>query len=164
MIGVLDLHGNSFPIPSHKVHRVSDIRTQLYQKYNIANVTLFWKQTLLTDEMEIDPELRDGSVPIAAVPQTELITLAQTLGTKCELGVESFSAERFSHFWFTPGTAVRESSESDDEPIEAEDDFLGPLQTEEELDQDILDDDLETVFRMLMPFGLSLPFVIVRRL
>jgi hypothetical protein len=167
MIGVLDLHGNSYPIPSYQVHRIGDIRAQLSQRYNIANVDLSWKQTFLTDEKEIEPEMRDGSVPIAMVPHGQLVTLAQASGTKCELGVESFSTQRFSNFSFTPGVAHEPSESDDDEPIEAEDDFLGPLQTEEESDQDLLDEnELAMVFRMLIPFGLgfSLPSVIVRRL
>jgi hypothetical protein len=99
--------------------------------------------------------MRDGLLPIASVPHARIVALSAGSGSKCELGADSFSVQRLSHFSFTRGAAPRDASESDDdEPIEPEDDFLGPLVVENEPEQDIFEDrDLAMVFRMLMPFG-----------
>jgi hypothetical protein len=168
MINILDLLGNSYPIPSYKVHRIDDIRTQLFETYGLENADLFWKQALVTDETEIDSEMLDGLLPITAIPHAQIAAMAQASGTTCELGVNSFSAQRFFHFSFVPGVLARESSGSDDdEPVETEDDFLGPPAIEEEPEEVVEDEDFAMIFPfppMLMPFGIGISRMFIGRL
>jgi hypothetical protein len=94
MIRVVDIEGNWYPIPSHKVMIGNDIYLQLSERYFIKNIDLFFKHSHVRHDSVLDPEVLSGATPIAAIPSH---CMPQILPSS-----ETCSVDRFSHFAFGP--------------------------------------------------------------
>jgi hypothetical protein len=101
MISVIDLEGNSYPIPSQSVRSGDDVHSHLSTRYGLTNLDLFAKQSPLGRSSVLDPDILSGIVPISAIP-SEQMTARPTLFLR---GGEDdvVSVDRFSHLCFTTG-------------------------------------------------------------
>jgi hypothetical protein len=113
MIRVVDLEGNSYPIPSHNVLRGCDLYLQLFQRYSLSHIDLFCKHSFVSRECALDEDALHGIVPIAAIPshcqQPPLNSLHSPPG--------GCSVDRFSHFAFggVNSEAIVPNSDWDDD-------------------------------------------------
>jgi hypothetical protein len=111
MINVIDIEGNIYLIPSHKVVIVTDIHLQLSERYNIRNVDLFYKQSALTRDMVLDQDALNGTVPIAAIPSYHNACAVRLLSSDSD--AEPYCVDRFSHYTFSSALTLGPTSDSE---------------------------------------------------
>jgi hypothetical protein len=113
MISIVDLAGNSYPLPARGLSCGADIHTQLLARYGVRDVELFAKRARVDRAAPLDPDILSGAVAVAMVLCSEIAGAPSAFVRPADAG--RFSIDRFSTLCFSAGGAELPGSAPDAE-------------------------------------------------